>query len=69
MEIKTKYNIKDWVNFVYGGKTHAGRIDAINIDVKETSSDILIYYHVREFDGIAATVLESEIYPIFSAKE
>ena len=69
MVIKTIYNIKDWVNFVYDGKTRAGRIDAISVEVKETNSDILIYYHVREFDGIAATVLESEIYPIFPTKE
>lgn len=69
MEIKTKYNIKDWVNFEYDGKAGAGRIDAICVDVKETNPDILIYYHIREFDGIAATVPESSIFPIFSTKE
>ena len=75
MEIKTKYNIGDWVWFGYSvfgeePSTHNGRIDAISIDVKESNSDILIYYHIKEFeDGIGITLPEEEVFPIFSTKE
>lgn len=75
MEIKTKYNIGDWVwfgysAFGYDNTTHNGRIDAINIDIKESNSDILIYYHIKEFeDGMSITLPEEKVFPIFPSKE
>lgn len=71
MEIKTKYNIGDWVWFGYSEfgcepGPRRGRIDAINVDIKESNSNILIYYHIKEFeDGMGITLLEEEVFPIF----
>ena len=70
MKIKTKYNIGEWVWFGYNDNTHNGRIDAISVDVKESNSDIRIYYHIKEFeDGMGITLPESSIFPIFPTKE
>lgn len=75
MEIKTKYNIGDYVWFGYSvfgeePSTHNGRIDAISVEVKESNSDILIYYHIKEFeDGMGITLPEKEVFPIFQQKK
>lgn len=72
MEIKTKYNIGDWVWFGYSEfgcepSTRSGRIDAIGVDVKE--SDVRIHYHIKEFeDGMGITLPEEEVFPIFQNK-